>query len=464
MINIPPIKSTSSIKAELIPDISKTWKVGQILSATAQQGGDALSKVLIRVGSHTLEATTPISLKTGQDIKLLVKAFTSNQLNNLPLLSILNPNEKKADENTHAKVAVKLRQFIAIQQSFSQTQQLVSQLLSNNKLSSELPVPLKNLFNQFKETSQLNIKSINSTQLKEKILNSGIFFESKLLALSNGKQNQNSSLMNDLKFQLLSIKSEISNLIPKHTSSGNITPQQSRELELFIKELSTNPATNKNDALINKLTSVLSTSSLKQAITLLTHSQTNTSLPNEVQSLTKNILNYIKHQSTSNSDKLIEQFQLRYALLELAQQVDLSIGKLTGLQLQPLTREIDTILLLFNFVFKDQHEHFDISFRLQQENKKDNEEENQDWSIILYFKFKTLGNIQSNIHLIGDNVSATFYTESLSTHNKINELLPLLETALKKTGLNVTGLNVENKPLKHSHYEENGTRLLDEEV
>lgn len=74
MINIPPIKPSSSMPSELISRVSETLRVGQVLSATTQRGGDAMSKVLIQLGEHTLQAKTPVRLETGQEIKLLVKA------------------------------------------------------------------------------------------------------------------------------------------------------------------------------------------------------------------------------------------------------------------------------------------------------------------------------------------------------------------------------------------------------
>ncbi len=89
MINIPPIKSSAVVKPELLTEITKTWRVGQVLNATTQQGGDALSKVLIQVGQHTLETKTPVALKPGEDVKLLIKSLGSFKTDNLPVFKLL---------------------------------------------------------------------------------------------------------------------------------------------------------------------------------------------------------------------------------------------------------------------------------------------------------------------------------------------------------------------------------------
>ena len=149
MINIPPIKQSEAIKSELITDVTRTWKVGQVLNATTQRGGEALSNVLLRVGQHTIEAKTPVTLQTGQDVKLLVKSLTefhtSNQASKLPLLSIIETQPLISDTNKLA--TTKLRQFIAIQQAFSQVQLLASDLLSNKNAAEKIPDTLKTLLN-----------------------------------------------------------------------------------------------------------------------------------------------------------------------------------------------------------------------------------------------------------------------------------------------------------------------------
>ena len=141
-----------------------------------------------------------------------------------------------------------------------------------------------------------------------------------------------------------------------------------------------------------------------------------------------------------------------------------SIHKLTSLQLQPLSRQGDNLLLLlFNLVFKDNHQQFDVNFRLQQQHKTSATDQ-QSWQITLEFNFKTLGNVQSKINLSDNQVSTVFYTELPATADRIQQLLPLLETGLTDAGLQVKNLSIAKGPLKQKDVVDHSIHLLDETV
>lgn len=65
MINIPPVPANTEIRGPLIPDVTKAWKLGQLLNATVARDASANDTVLIRMGLTTLEAKTPIPLRAG---------------------------------------------------------------------------------------------------------------------------------------------------------------------------------------------------------------------------------------------------------------------------------------------------------------------------------------------------------------------------------------------------------------
>jgi len=466
MINIPPIKQSSAVKPELIPDITKSWKVGQVLSATTQRGGEALSKVLIRVGQHTIEAKTPVTLQDGQEIKLLVKSLTDNQTTNsvvkLPLLSIIETSP--IISNSSKQAALKLRQFIAIQQSFSQLQQLANELISNKANTDKLPDTLKNLLNNLQNTLQLSSKGISPAQLKQQILNSGVFLESKLLQQQTPATEK--SFINDFKYQLLTIKAELSKLTPIKVQATNqtLTPQQLNQLQSLIKEYANRPGHAQLIELADKLIALLPKTSIAQMTSLLGGKTTELVTLNEIQSLTKLIITTSQPHGLQLPLQLQEQLHYRLMLLDLNLQIEQSISKITSMQLQPMSREGDNmVLLLFNLVFKDNHERFDIDFRIQQETENnDNNEEN--WSVTLTFNFKTLGKVQSIIHLNGHQISSMFHTELSTTAEKIKQLLPLLESALKKTGLTLVNLSVDDKLLSNKPYVSDQVNLLDEKA
>jgi len=467
MINIPPIKQSAAVKTELITDVTKSWKVGQVLNATTQRGGEALSNVLIRVGQHTLEAKTPISLQNGQEIKLLVKSLTenqpANQISKLPLLSIIEATPLISQPNKLA--AIKLRQFIAVQQSFSQLQQLASELTSNKLNTEKLPESLKNLLVNLQSSLQLSNKNMSPAHLKQQIFNSGVFLESKLLPQQKPATTDN-NLIHDFKNQLLKIKAELTGLLPTSASTTKpvLTTHQLDQLQTLIKELAAKPVAARLTELSDKLITLLPKASLSQFITLLSGKATDITLPAEFQSLVKFITVIPKQHGLQLSQHLQEQLHHRLMLLDLSLQIEQSISKITSMQLQPMSREGDNmVLLLFNLVFKDSHERFDIDFRIQQEDDS-NDKNNENWSVTLTFNFKTLGKVQSLIHLNGNQVSSMFHTELNSTAEKIKQLLPVLETALKKTGLNLVNLSVDNSLLKSKPFIGDQVNLLDEKA
>ncbi len=463
MINIPPIQQSTNIKSKLISNVTQSWKVGQVLNATTQRGGEAQSNVLIKVGELTLEAKTPVALTSGQPVKLLVKSLAENSsVTKLPLLSIISNPSLTADSTNLA--SLKLRQFIAVQQSFTQLQQLSDKVLANQAPTDKLPNELKTLLSNLQNTLFLNPQKISSAQLKQQISNSGIFLESKILSQSN-QQKSNVNLNNDFKFQLLTIKAELAALLPPKTSSDvfSLSPQQLTQLQAIIKSPINSATENPLNRLTDKLFTLLPRESIAQLSSLLSGQTVNTvTVSKELQSLAKTLILSLQQNANQTAQPLQEKLQYRLLLQDLNQQLEQSINKITGQQLQPMSRDADNfLLLLFNLTFKDQHERFDIDFRIQQETQKQDETESA-WTVTLSFNFKTLGKVQSKIHLFENQLSSVFQAEYISTANKIKKLLPLLESALTTAGLNVTNLSVENGPIKNKPYSDLHINLLDE--
>jgi len=464
MINIPPTKPSTAIKSEIIADVSKTWKVGQVLNATTQQGGDALSKVLIRLGDHTLEAKTPIKLETGQDIKLLVKAVGENNLTKLPLLSILPPGESPILEKSQT-ANIKLRQFIAIQASFSATQQTAQNLLANKQVTNLLPKELVNQLITLQSSLQVKPGQAQSAQIKQLIENSGIFLETKLKMASVLKTDLNNALSNDFKHSLLQIRSLLANRIlpetPFQTENIKLTPQVKELIQNILQSNSNNP-----NSLANQLISNLPRPLLQQVVFLLNGSSSNFPVTPAAQTLAEMITQVL--QQTTNPQKNINELSnllhTKLLLLDFSQQVDRALSQITSFQLQPLSREVDTLtLLLFSLVFKDKDQSSDIGFRIEQENKE-TDTEAEGWRVTLNFNLKSLGKIQSHIHLKDKQVSTIFHSETESTSNVIREHLPVLEKNLQLAGFFVSGTLVKTKSLQSSMIIHTQSHLLDENV
>lgn len=458
MINIPPIKPSTAIKTEVISDVSRTWQVGQVLNATAQQGGEALSKVLIRLGEHTLEAKTPIKLETGQEIKLLVKAVSENNAAKLPLLSILPPGENlPLDKSQLANI--KLRQFIAIQASFSATQQAAQNLLANKQITNLLPKELINQLITLQGSLQVKPGKNLPNNLKQLIENSGVFLEAKL------KTGLSSSLSNDFKHILLQTRLLLSNNIlpgkPFQAENIKLTPQIRELIQNVLQTGSSNLNT-----LANQLISNLPRPLLQQLIFLLNGTSTNFPITAQAQTLVDMLT--LSLQQTTNAQKNINELSsllhTKLLLLDFSQQVDRSLSQITSFQLQPLSREVDTLtLLLFGLVFKDKEQASDIYFRIEQENKE-TENENESWRVTLSFNLKSLGKIQSHIHLKGMKVSTIFHSERESTSNAIRELLPILENNLQQAGFFIAGTLVKTNPIQESMIIHTQSHILDENI
>lgn len=464
MINIPPIKPSTAIKSELISDINKIWKVGQVLNATTQQGGEALSKVLIRLGEHTLEAKTPIKLETGQEIKLLVKAVSDNNLTKLPLLSILPAGENlPLDKSQLANI--KLRQFIAIQTSFSSTQQSAQNLLANKQITNLLPKELINQLITLQNSLQVKPGQQQSNHLKQLIENSGVFLEAKLKMASTLKTSLGSTLSSDFKNHLLQTQLLLSSSIlpgkPFQTENVKLTPQI-RELIQNVLQTSSSSL----NTLANQLISNLPRPLLQQVIFLLNGTSTNFPITPQAQTLADMITQAM--QQTTNAQKNINELSnllhAKLLLVDFSQQIDRSLSQITSFQLQPLSREVDTLtLLLFSLVFKDKEQASDINFRIEQENKE-TENETEGWRVTLSFNLKSLGKIQSHIHLKDMKVSTIFHSEKESTSNAIRELLPILEKNLQQAGFFIAGTFVKTNPIQESMIIHTQSHILDENI
>ena len=120
MINIQATPSLSKILTEPVADVTKTWKVGQVLNATAEHNANAQSNVLLRMGQSFLQAKTPIALKAGDALKLLVKSPGDK-----PVLKILTT------ASPHRLAAQNLKSFIARQQDLTSLQQLSQKIIES---------------------------------------------------------------------------------------------------------------------------------------------------------------------------------------------------------------------------------------------------------------------------------------------------------------------------------------------
>ncbi len=451
--------------SELISRVSETLRVGQVLSATTQRGGEAMSKVLIQLGEHTLQAKTPIRLETGQEIKLLVKAAGDAELGKLPLLTILPPKQAPASnaELTHTQLAqMKLRQFIAIQQAFSQPLQTAQAILANKPGLNLLPEKLISQLNQLQNALQLPPEQLSGKQLKWQIENSGIFLESKLQSLSQGNS---ASLSQDFKQLLLGVRQLLNSSglgkPPAEMEAGPLSNEQRQQIQQLLQG-----SIRSYNSLSERLIQMLPRSLLQPVVQLLSGQQPVTNLSTDVRALAELISQTLQHKtgSAQHTQELMSLLNTRFMLLDLATQVERSLGQLSSFQLQPLSREADGLtLLLFNLLLKDKEQTQDVHFRIEQENAAQDPAQ-QGWKASIYFKFNTLGKLQADIHLMDNQVSSVFYCEQDTTSARVRSLLPVLQSNLDQAGFVVGGMRVSTRASVESPVLPPQTHLLDENI
>ncbi len=441
MLIIPPTQSTTAIRTEPIPDVTKVWKVGQVLNATAERNVKAQDTILLRMGQSVLEAKTPIDLKAGDQLKLLVKSLVGDT----PVLKILSA----ATTNPHQVIAQNLKSYIAQQKDLTSLLQLSQKIVENPTIPKIIKQLLTNLHLQLPTAEQ----ATQAKLLKKMIRDSGILLESKLNqqqtkglqhdAILQNNLNRN-ILQSDIKSQLLNISAQLKRFAP----------------ELFSSELTMKPSVTTKynvDYLINQF--IKGEITLTQLSTLLTNtlsiSQSQliqqflntadiTLLPKELLHSFTQLLNYIQQQSRPQKmlGDLSSMLKNMSLLLEIKTSIDGVLAKITSQQLIPLTRESDNLLLLLlDLNLTDKNENHIIQFRLEEE-QSTNQHNDSNWAVTLNFNFASLGPVQAKLHLTDNNISTLFRAEKESTAESITKQINLLETALKDIGFDAINLGV----------------------
>ena len=460
MINISATPSLSKILTEPVPDVTKTWKVGQVLNATAERNANAQDNVLMRMGQSILQAKTPIALKAGDPLKLLVKS-----LGDMPVLKIqtrASPPARTAASN--------LKSFIGRQQDLTGLLQLSQKIIDMPSTTKALKQQLINLNQQLPNIKQ----ATQATPLKNLIKNSGVFLESKLNHLQQHALQQNAlqhvqlrhhMLNQDIKSQLLRISAQLQSDVTEMATKPPIITIRNFQtlLDTLVKQFI------KGEINLVKLSSLLTVQLPKNQSQLIQQALTmsdKTLLPKELQNSFTVLLNHIQQQANpkliqENLSGLLKNMEL---LQELKTGIDGALAKITSQQLTTLTRESDNLLLLlFDIVLKDKTENHLIQFRLEQE-KSAKDKSTSSWTVALNFNFKELGPIQAKLHLTDNHLSTVFRAEQKNTAQSISQQINLLDTAFKRIGFDAINLDVTQGSINKPRDLSKNVHLLDEKA
>ena len=464
MINILATPSLSKILTEPVPDVTKTWKVGQVLNATAERNANAQDNVLMRMGQSILEGKTPIALKAGDALKLLVKSPGDR-----PVLKILTTASPPRIAAQH------LKSFIARQQDLASLQQLSQKIIESPSTPKILRQQLIDLNQQLPGVEQ----ATQAKTLKKLIQNSGVFLESKLKHLSQDTQRHDSlqhgqlrqdsqqqyALKQDVKSQLLRISAQLKSELPELATKSPITPTKNLQtvIDLLVKQFI------KGEINLIKLSSLLSIQLPKNQSQLIQQALTmsdKTLLAKELQNSFTVLLNHIQQQANPKQiqDNLSGLLKTMKLLQELKTGIDGVLAKITSQQLTTLTREADSLLLLlFDIVLKDKTENHLIQFRLEQE-KSAKDQKTSSWTVALNFNFKELGPIQARLHLTDKHISTVFRAEQETTAKNISKQLNLLDTAFRRIGFDAINLDVTRGSISKTRDLPKNVHILDEKA
>lgn len=457
MINIPPIPSLSKILTEPVPDVTKTWKVGQVLNATAERNVNARDNVLFRIGQSFLEAKTPVALKAGDAFKLLVKS-----LGERPVLTI----QRTASPPLIA--AQNLKSFIGRQQDLSSLLQLSQKIIESSSTPKILKQQLIDLNQKLPSVEQ----ATQAKTLEKLIQNSGIFLESKLkhlqkdTLLHNTRAHnalQQNALQQDVKSQLLRISAQLQNDLPELAVKSSTTRNIQTGIDPLVKQFI------KGEISLTQLSTLLTIHLPKKHSQLIQQVLTTADislLPKELKNSFTILLNHLQLQDNPKQiqNNLSSQLKTMELLQDLKAGVDGALAKISSQQLTTLTRETDSLLLLlFDIVLKDKTDNHLIQFRLEQE-KLTKDQNLSSWTVALNFNFKELGPIQARLYLSDNHISTVFRAEQENTAKNISKQINLLDTAFRRIGFDEINLDVSQGDISKPRDIPNNVHILDEKA
>lgn len=383
-INGPP---PSTFKPTQLSNAINSWQVGQVLQATVIKQASPQSLIL-QVANQQLQAQTSVSLPAGQKLELRV-----SQLGDKPVLQvrILNPTSQPGPQAnpsiaTDAVISAILKQALPKQASMAS---LLANLVWLNQSASKtaaIPAPVLDIIKQLIKQLPTRKSATNAGQLKQDILNSGIFLESKL---TRDKTKQTDKSAADLKLSLL----RLLGAIQKTTQSG--TPQ-------------TLPSQISNQA------------NFQQAFT-----------PPPLRGQMP------QPQPQANAN-LAGQSNLPQLLSALGKQVESSLARTQLHQAASLANSDQApINLAFELPVRNQQhvDIFDISINEEDQNNPDKNDNKQQWSINFAFNLDGLGPVYSKLKMIDNKVSTTFWSESAETTQLLNKHLDNLRQRYHQAGL-----------------------------
>ena len=150
---------------------------------------------------------------------------------------------------------------------------------------------------------------------------------------------------------------------------------------------------------------------------------------------------------------------------ELLQQVEGVLSRIQSQQLQSLQADQQGRQMWMMELPVKNEENLDLfDLRVQRDGKeKEQDDQEQSWSMTLAFDLEGLGPIRVQVGLVGEAITANFWAELPDTRRLFHEHIEHLRSRLKQSGLDVSELSCQcGVPPEPAEYLE--SRLLDERV
>ena len=432
------------------------------------------------------------SLSLEGDVKTLTKAQSNLPLTDKTLLnsekasiSVANVAKQilKGHFSDQRPLAAHLSQVIKIANSMQDAlidSPLVAKLQKQvNRLLSEITMP----------------KTISQKSIRNKIANSGHFFETRMKPLFKPEhstaqtlhQSKTQSIDNELQTKLASNNNSkahqrgsiTANIKGKFNLNNSTGVGVAKDTKLLLLQIKTTLESMIQNARSNKSNLVSSTSSSSaSAPTTAAKQEANTNprpenteqtskpiLPAEIPSAKKNSPQQNLQQSRlSNEAHLMQPGNLSKLANAMLSEVRSLLSQIETNQLLSLKTE-STNLHQFLFDLPIKHNDHIDSFEMLFENKKTKSKKStvKHWKIVVRFDLEPLGPMFAQVELSDNKISSHIFAEKKETAQLISENLPMLKRSLFKAGLEVGQLK-GNQGKIPSSLSVNDERLVDTHI
>ncbi len=370
------------------------WLLGQILNATVI-GRKSADTLILQIQNQQIEAKTnpDKAINAGQQLKLVVE-----KLGDPVVLRVLQQDSAKVIHEIKQQL---LRESVPKQASMEKLTMILNQASRNiREVIKFFPAPIEQQFKKLIEHLPTKTNLNNETGLKAAIKNSGVFFESKLLAEISSKKYPGNLL-------------KTTKQAPNQVSSQTQHQGTAKDLKANLLQLS---------GVINKYKQ----QTQNQESNFIKQAQVTPFFETAKKSTAK----------IENSAKVIE-LTLKMDAETINKQIESSIARIEVNQSKAIiTHDNKTPIWSIEIPVKDKQDIDLVKLDIQADEESKNENENEKlWAANLKIDFENIGTVSAKLSIIDKEVNATLWSENEILNELINDNLFLLNNQIEKCGL-----------------------------